>query len=247
MTRRLRDERGVTLMEVLVGATIGMVVLLALFGLADAGMRSTKNVQDRVESEQRGRTALEQVVQQLRAMVCVQNGTVAGAPNYMRPITLAQRDRIDFYTDVPTRAEIDSNASTFLPDLRSLVFDATAKTLVEHRQSATQAPPNPVFGPDTQRTLLTNVTADGATPNFRYWMYDGTPPALTEVTPAAGAQVPAAYLPRIVRVDVAFRVGPLRASDYSGTAASLTSQVALRLARDYGDDPSTRAGGQCRA
>src|SRR3712207_7250761 len=62
--------------------SVGMLVLLALFGLLDVSMPATRRVTDRVDSQQRGRVALEQLVVGLRAATCVETGSSGGVPTY---------------------------------------------------------------------------------------------------------------------------------------------------------------------
>ena len=52
---RLRDERGMTLPEVLVSVTIAMIISLATFALIETVMRRAGDISARVDSTQRGR------------------------------------------------------------------------------------------------------------------------------------------------------------------------------------------------
>lgn len=74
MRRALRDERGITLIEVLVTASIGMVVLVAAMTFLVTAQGSTQRISARVEATQLARTQVEQMTQQLRAMVCPLGG-----------------------------------------------------------------------------------------------------------------------------------------------------------------------------
>ena len=54
---RLRDERGITLMEVLSAATVGFVVLAGVFGLLESSVRLNTGVLAKTDAMQRGRIA----------------------------------------------------------------------------------------------------------------------------------------------------------------------------------------------
>lgn len=66
--KRLReDERGTTLAELLVGLSMGMVVMLGLTTMVVLSMQSTTRVTTRVDSTQRGRLVLTRVIDQLHS------------------------------------------------------------------------------------------------------------------------------------------------------------------------------------
>jgi prepilin-type N-terminal cleavage/methylation domain-containing protein len=83
LVTRLRRQDGFTLPELMVGLTIGMVVVLAAFTLVDRTILLNDDVTNRVDSSQRGRLAMEQITRQIRSQVCPEPGTpamVAGTP-----------------------------------------------------------------------------------------------------------------------------------------------------------------------
>ena len=81
----IRGDAGFTIVELLVTVLIGTVVLFALFGLVDVALRSQQRVDGRVDSNSRGRLAMEQMVQDLRSSVCVQNGSSSSSPRSPQP------------------------------------------------------------------------------------------------------------------------------------------------------------------
>jgi len=96
---RLRDERGVTLPEVLVSVTIAVIISLATFALIETVMRRAGDISARVDSTQRGRSAMDFITRQLRSQVCVQ----ATAP--------AMADDRAFYAITPTSVTFFSDLS----------------------------------------------------------------------------------------------------------------------------------------
>ncbi len=61
--RDLSSERGFTLIEMLVGALLGVVVTGALFAILDVAIHQGSRIQDRASADQRGRIALENIMQ----------------------------------------------------------------------------------------------------------------------------------------------------------------------------------------
>jgi type II secretion system protein J len=66
-----RSEDGFTLVELLVALLIGTVVLMGAFTVLDSTASVTGTVARRVDSLQRGRTALDLMTRDLRSQVCV--------------------------------------------------------------------------------------------------------------------------------------------------------------------------------
>jgi len=71
MSRRLGDERGATLVELMVGLAAGMIVLAALSMLLITTVRTTARVSARVDATQRARVVLTKITEQLHS-ACIQ-------------------------------------------------------------------------------------------------------------------------------------------------------------------------------
>jgi hypothetical protein len=89
--RGLGDDRGLTLMELIVGATISTVVLLGAMNFYDATVRGSTRITDRVDASQRARVGLDQAVRQLRGAACPSGG--------YGQILYADATRVVFHTD----------------------------------------------------------------------------------------------------------------------------------------------------
>lgn len=63
----VHDERGFTLIELVVALATGMVVLLALFGILDTTLRHSTALQDRVQANQIGRIAMTKMVDEMHS------------------------------------------------------------------------------------------------------------------------------------------------------------------------------------
>ena len=90
--RRASDERGFTIIELMVAMSVGMVVLLAAFMLLDRSFTASGQIADRQEALQRGRQAMELITRQLRSQVCV---VVPPATTFSPPVVDGQDNQRD--------------------------------------------------------------------------------------------------------------------------------------------------------
>ena len=98
MFGRVREESGMTLTEVLVSLSIGMVVSLAAFGLVSTTMTQSGEAAARIDAVQRGRSAMDIVTRQLRSQACVKSTTLPGS--LPRAIETGTPDSVTFYADM---------------------------------------------------------------------------------------------------------------------------------------------------
>jgi prepilin-type N-terminal cleavage/methylation domain-containing protein len=194
--RALRDERGFTLVEMLVASFVGVIILFAAFSLIDAASSSQRKTDARIEAVQRGRTAMEVITRQLRSQICLGQG---------KPSLLAgESDRVVFYASLdkaPTRSGI------LQIDERTLRFESTGGNrgrIIEEVRRGTGTPPNVTFpsSPSTSRVVVADIERAGSgAPIFRYFKYDApNSPNMVELSrPVASSQ-----RDLTVRVDVAF-------------------------------------------
>jgi prepilin-type N-terminal cleavage/methylation domain-containing protein len=246
MTGRLRNQDGFTLVEVLTAMVVGLVVLAAAFDLVSRSTMLATTTQDRVDASQRGRSAIEDIVTELRSGVCVTPD--AGDPQ--PPIIRGESDRVEFYAN--------TGADSLAPQRRVLTYDPDKHTIVEQTfngEWTDPAQPGKVKVPfvtnPTSRTLLTNVyPRDSGAPIFRYYGYQvtqtgfGDPPVYEVIANASAADgsVPAAQLRvpiqarddlfDVIAVAVAFRVRPanVKSSTNDPRDAVLTGTAFARTA-----------------
>jgi type II secretory pathway pseudopilin PulG len=223
LRRLLRDERGFTLAELLVATSIGVGVLLVVGTLSTAFLHAQTRVSDRSESIARGRTAMEQIVQELRSQVCLGPGYPA--------VTYAGDSQVTFYADLAN--------TTFVPEQRDLTFSAGALTERTYPGTATGGQPPFRFASTPSRTrvvldrLQLQRDSSGTTiPFFRYYSFDNNDP----IRPANLLTTPLidSDEARIVQISISFAALPSRGGGLSGQIAEpFNANVYLRTA-----DPS---------
>jgi hypothetical protein len=226
---RLRQEAGMTLMELMTAISIGMVVLMGMFALLDGSVRMNTNVMSKTDAMQRGRIALDVLTQELRSQVCLSN--LAG-PAIVPDVTTA--NTVEFYSD------FSEGDGTIAPTRRKLSYDPdTGKvtTAIYYADPGIVEPRADQFSDAPSEVLLRLENAglqrkDGATvPFLRYYAYewkdvgDGTkrPMATLELPPPIDAN----EARRVARIDVSIVAKPL-GGDKTTKGVDLTDQIMAR-------------------
>jgi prepilin-type N-terminal cleavage/methylation domain-containing protein len=200
MLRRLSDNRGFTLMELVVAMSLGMIVLLAAFTVIDRSFKTNKEIVDRTDALSRGRITLELMTRQIRSMTCAGQNT---------PIALGSDYEVDFYGYMG-----DPTVGSTLPQLHKLVYDSASKTLTSTDYAVTSVDTTPPTVSATPikptKTLLTNVvpTTAGA-PIFTYFTYDaGATQGTGTFSQLGPGTLSSIDRPRVVKVVINFLTRP---------------------------------------
>lgn len=194
MSARLADERGFTLAELMATIVVSMIVLFALFGLVDNAMRRQSVATDRIEANDRGRSAMDTISSQLRSRVCI--GGAQGS------LVSASATEIEFFASLGLTGESTTESQRLVLQRRRLTYrpapdnDVIEKVWVG-TAPAPALPPGPPADATRTRTLLTNVSLTGSVPFFAYSAKTGEP-ALPP------PPVSAANLTKVAQIDVSF-------------------------------------------
>ena len=172
---RLADERGFTLVELLVTMVAGVVVLLALGTIMDVTLKETTRSYTLVDATNRARPVFEQVENELHSACFADEETpIQAGANANALIFLSA------YGDGATPTEVWHEID-YSPSPTSTLVDHTYQVVYSVDSNG-----NPVWSRGTAigtQTLLTNVAASGTTPVFQYFAYQTAPG-----TDAAGNQ-----------------------------------------------------------
>ena len=221
--KRLRDESGMTLMEVLMASTVGMIVVLAIFTMLDSSVRMNTDVMSRTDAMQRGRVAMDVLTQELRSQVCLVDLTPAIVPG-------SDGSTVSFYSDFS-----DGNGSE-PPKKRTLTFNDDTGAITTAIYNATQ--PEPRNGQFQVAPASTNLRLENAAlqkdgggrdvPFLRYYAYkwEGDPPHPEATLPLA-TPLSATDARRVARVDITFVARPTGADD-DDHGVNLTDQIMAR-------------------
>jgi hypothetical protein len=225
VVNRLRQEAGMTLMELMTAITVGMIVMFAMFALLDNTVRMNTNAMAKTDAMQRGRLAMDVMTQELRSQVCLEN--LAGpaiVPNVTNSTT------VEFYSD------FSEGDGTTPPTKRRLKYDPVTGDVTTAIWLTNKLEPRPSdfpVAPANTQLRLENIglqkDAGGNTiPFLRYYAYRwvGNPPrpeASLELVPPIDAN----EARRVARIDVTLMSQPLGADDRT-KGVNLTDRVMAR-------------------
>jgi len=225
LLRRVRtDDSGFTLVELLIGGSIGLLVLFGGISLLDSTLRISRKTQARVDTAQRSRTAMEVLTRDLRSQVCLS----ATAPS----LTTATSTNVIYYANLGV---VDSN-----PERHEIAL--VNGDIIMRRWVGTGTPPTMTWpGTATStRTLLENVATYGGTPFLRYYSWQSGNPVLP--TTLIPAPLSAANLPLPVKISLTFRTLPGRDFNNDSLGSTdLQNSVFVRAA----DPIDTTKGPRC--
>jgi prepilin-type N-terminal cleavage/methylation domain-containing protein len=222
---RLRDERGFTLIELIVASAIGLLVCGAAFAILAVSYKLLRNDSDRVDANQQGRTAMLKIEQLLNSS-CVDGLGVSTVLGGSTAGTGAPPSGANSITFVASRSD---NPTT--PPSEYQVYLNSANQLDLATYPGTGPEPNTTFPttPPTTETLISHAALVPITSGiFSYYPYLSSGALSTSpsgVTPYLGATSAAA----VAGIGIQFEAQPSDGVTVSGGSADFASQVVLRL------------------
>jgi hypothetical protein len=236
-----RDERGTTLIEMLVTTISGVVVMLALFAVLDFSINQSGRLADRAESDQQGRPALEKIMQELHSSCLAASVT---------PVQEGSDD-----TGIRIISDTGAQAAFLIAHLHYIHL--TGGELIDNSyQSTTETPPEWSFPsvsetPTNHQTLLTNVSQSrtgsppAEVPIFQYFRYytsadKGGTPGEMDPTPLS-TPLSKSDAANTAEVTVTFTANPSSGSSESGRSANFSDSAVLRFDPSSGDPTANNA------
>lgn len=222
LLRRVNDQTAMTVIELLVGMSIGLIVIMATFAVIERATTLQAEIGDRQDAVQRGRLAMEQITRQLRSQVCLGESA--------EPISYGDDNTVTFYADLSDGTQnVQQRTLTYVP-----ASGATPGNLREDVREGAGVYPDLTFPTDPDKTtvLLNGVeqAQDGSTPMpvFRYYAFEvGSPTGDMELLPTP---LSASDASRTVMVRIAFTAMPERPKPRRIDSTTLIDDVYVRLA-----------------
>lgn len=261
LRRTRRDERGMTLVELLVGVGGGTVVLLGAYAAMQVALQAQTRTEDRIDATSRGRLGMERITRDIRSQQCLP-GATAGENS---PAMIIATDRaLEFYTSV-TQARDSAqlierrrlewtpvNANTRGFGDGGVQVGDIVETVWTQRENV--GPPYEFPSTPTQRSVVAQDVQQQTptTPIFQYFGYDpgdiGRPsntamPLVAAATdarlnPQGRPRVSDENVPAIVMIEVRFAARARRGNVARSLTVPFTNRVAVRTADPY--DPQRR-------
>lgn len=210
-----RDERGFTLVEMLVSMTMGLLVLGATFATLSVSRTQSARIIDRVSADQRSRTTLETLLQELHSS-CV---SIAEAPiregSTATMIKFLSRFGSEAAFSTVSLHEVSLSGSKLIDKIYTSNTNATS---ADWRFTS----------PPVSTTLLAGVSQSegGTAPVFQYFKY--TPQGKLSSTPLT-VPLNEADANAAAQVNVRFATAPESGSTRPGRAVDVSDGVSLRL------------------
>jgi Tfp pilus assembly protein PilW len=258
----IRDDRGFTLVEVLVAMVTGLIVMGALFAILSVSVTQSARISEMAQSTQLGRTTMTRIQDELHsACVSPKFAPVKEGSNEGKLVLVnAYSEKAEVPATWTVREVTEKGVKRQeVEGVRKdeIVFNEGAKTLTDTYSLGTgESVGEYTFGAGKAVKIGENVTKIGATPIFKYYKYATTGTAgageasttLAETKPAAETFTKAEAT-SIAAVAVAFNTGPassdttLKARKEQARTADLTSMTTLAFSAP--DAEATITGGPC--
>jgi prepilin-type N-terminal cleavage/methylation domain-containing protein len=227
LLRRARDQRGVTLPELLVAMMIGLGTSLAVFALLDTSVKQSNAIAGRVNATQRARLAMDTITRELRSQVCNSVGTAVEVP----ALITATDDSVTFHGDL--------SDGTRPIEKREITYDPATKKLTERTWNGVVNPlvGGPVLFPLLTRTRMladdvvkrpANPLPGPDLPIFRYWKYDTAVPPRPSVR--INAPLTTEDMRWVAKIDIGFVTRPPAAKTNRSAQVTLENEIYVRIA-----------------
>lgn len=227
----MSDERGFTLIELMITAAVGIGLMLSVFTIVDITMNNSASVAARVDANQRARPVMQRLMDELHSACLAANSApiLAGSTS----------NSISFHHQT-------GSAVSPVPEKHVVTLSGDTLAQTEYPSNGGE-PPNWTFSgtPSSTRQLLAGVRQaeldpGGTVPVFRY--YDDSGGAVS--TTPLPVPLDSTTAKRVVQVIVAFAVEADSATmGEEGEVVSLTNSAVFRFS-PFSED-LTKANGPC--
>jgi hypothetical protein len=231
---RVRDERGYSLVELLLATFAGLIVSGAAIAIVISALDFSTNDPERVDANQQGATAMEAIVQRLDSS-CVEGigiSPIVGATggtgltgSTAAPVSTG--NSLTFYSSL-------SDAATLTPDEDVVYLSGGALYLATYPFSGGKY----ATTPSSTETLLAHAaTATGATGVFSYYGYNNATGNLS--TSPYGTPLGATNASTTSEIAISFQAQPSDGRDPLNAGVDLSNSVVLRMSAVSNIPPPT--------
>jgi type II secretory pathway pseudopilin PulG len=243
---RLSDERGYTLIELVMATAAGLVVCAAALAIVVSSLSFANGDSERIDSNQQGSVAMEKIVQALSSSCVVGYGispivgaTGASSATGSTGVAPSSGDTLTFFSSLSDSPNINpSEISVYLTSPEGPLVMATYP-----EQSSTGASGATTYSyaatPATTFTLVSHAAPPGTTPTqasttpiFTYYGYNVAAGTLTQQyspSPYSTSPLGASGASGTVEVGINFQSQPGDGNNQLGGSADLSDNVVLRL------------------
>lgn len=228
LSRLAREDDGFSLIELLTSMVLGTIVLGTMSLVFIRTTTATTEAQNRIETTQAGRGAIDHMTQLLDSQTCLLSKDAEFNPISTPPIVDGTTTSVTFYAD---KNPSDSSVS---PDKYMFSYSASAKTITETRWDAIGTEPSLKYAtqPTSVKILVSNITqardaGNAQQPVFSYYTFptSGTTPA------SVAAPLTATTLKTITQVAIQFQpVTHLTGKEDARHSSSISGQAYLQTA-----------------
>jgi prepilin-type N-terminal cleavage/methylation domain-containing protein len=256
--KRLRDERGLTLIELLVAMVIGLIVTGALLATLELALRQNTSISDRAQADRAGRTAMNGILELLHSSCTGFGSTAIQSPSTTPVSPLASTGGTNLWLLSAYGNSTSGEAAVSGVVLHDINWTSTGTsntsesvgTLTDYSFRSSGESPNWTFAAlstanATARVLAKNVVPllTGSTV-FQYWRYDTTPgdEHIGELIPVATSEIASlTATKKIAEVTISYKQAPEKsarsevADTRTGHTATFTSSAVLRFSPPESD------------
>lgn len=209
----LKDESGMTLIELLVATAAGVVVMFGVVTAFIVTLRETDRVASHVDANQRARTTMYKVIDELHSacvasqIAPVQSGSSGTSLNFIHQ---------------------SGSAVSPTPVLSKISLSGTTLSQADYAATGGSAPTWTFSGaPTSTKQLMTNVSPISGSSIFSYYAYSGGQVSSTSLNVPLSSDSAA----KTVQVSVAFKAAPTTTpiANDANAAAAVQDSALLRF------------------
>jgi type II secretory pathway component PulJ len=224
-----RGEHGFTLVEMLVTLMTGMIVILATLSVLDISISQSSRITERVDADQRGRLAMEKIIQELHSSCTAFEAIPVGEGSKAEKLELVSQPSSAAYLTQVTKHVISYTEATHTLTDASYASTNTAEQL----NTKWNFPGSPTSTQKLLTGVYKSVVGEETIPIFRYYKYVGGELSKTPLPDVSGLEKEAE---NTSEVTVSFTTAPTSERTTGGRTVDLSDSAVLRY------DPASATG-----